>query len=229
MLKKTTHTELIVLIDPDKYNPKLIELINTCCVSYIFIGGSVLKKNNFEKTIKSIKAKTKVPLIIFPGDETQVSKKADGILMLSLLSGRNAEYLIGKHVKAAQNIKASKLKVIPTGYILVDGGKKSTTQKVTKTKALNNKKEIINTAIAGELLGKQLIYLEAGSGASKTLNNSLITSVKKEISIPVIVGGGINSSAKAKTIIAAKPDYIVVGNALEKEPNLLVELNPLFL
>lgn len=229
MLKKTTHTKLIILIDPDKYNPELIELANDCKVAYIFVGGSVLKKNDFEKTIKSIKAKTKIPIIIFPGDETQVSKKANGILMLSLLSGRNAEYLIGKHVKAAQNIKASKLKVIPTGYILVDGGKASTTQKVTKTKALNNKKEIINTAVAGELLGKQLIYLEAGSGANKTLKGATIKAVKKNISIPLIVGGGINSIKKAKEVLASKPDYIVVGNALEKDINLLEELNVLFL
>lgn len=229
MLKKTKHTQLIILIDPDKYNPGLIDLINNCHVSYIFVGGSVLKKNTLDKTIKSIKSKTKIPTIIFPGDETQISKHADGLLILSLLSGRNAEYLIGKHVIAASKIKASKLKVIPTGYILIDGGKKSTTQKVTRTKALSNKKEIINTAIAGELLGKQLIYLEAGSGAKKTLNADLIKSVKQQISIPLIVGGGINTAEKAKIIINANPDYLVVGNALEKDPELLIKLDKLFL
>lgn len=228
MLKKTTHTKLIILIDPDKYNPDLIDLANNSNVSYFFVGGSVLKTNAFEKTVRSIKSKTKIPVIIFPGDENQISKKADGILILSLLSGRNAEYLIGKHVKAALNIKASKLRVIPTGYILVDGGKASATQKITKTKALNNKKEIINTAIAGELLGKQLIYLEAGSGAKKILNTNIIKAVKKEISIPLIIGGGINNLDKAKTILKCNPDYIVVGNALEKNPKLLIKLNELF-
>ena len=228
MLQKTKHTKLIILIDPDKYNPDVVDMANNCKVSYIFVGGSGLKKNNFEKTIKAIKNKTNIPVIIFPGDETQISKHANGLLILSLLSGRNADYLIGKHVIAASKIKASNLKVIPTGYILVDGGKISTTQKITKTKSLSNKKEIVDTAIAGELLGKQLIYLEAGSGAKKNLNAALIKSVKKNISIPLIVGGGIDSVAKAKSVLTSYPDYIVIGNALEKNPNLLFELNALF-
>lgn len=228
MLKKTTHTQLIILIDPDKYNPELIKMANQCEVKYIFVGGSLLQKNNFEKTIKSIKSLTKIPVIIFPGDETQISKLADGILILSLLSGRNAEYLVGKHVKAASKIKASKLTPIPTGYILVDGDKTSTTQKITKTKPLQSKKEIIETAIAGELLGKQLIYLEAGSGAKKTLHTSVIKEVKKHISIPLIIGGGINSITKAKNILVSKPDYMVIGNALETNPDLLIEINKLF-
>lgn len=228
MLKKTIHTQLIILIDPDKYNPDLISIANKSKVSYIFVGGSSLLKNNFEKTIKSIKSLTQIPVIIFPGDETQISKLADGILILSLISGRNAEYLVGKHVKAAAKIKASKLMTIPTGYILVNGNKKSTTQKITKTKPLNTKKEIIETAIAGELLGKQVIYLEAGSGANKTLSSSIISDVKKHINIPLIVGGGINSVIKAKNIINCKPDYIVIGNALEESPDLLKDINTLF-
>jgi phosphoglycerol geranylgeranyltransferase len=228
LLKKTTHTQLIILIDPDKFNPELIKIANVCKVKYIFVGGSLLQKNNFEKTIKSIKSLTQIPVIIFPGDETQISKLADGILILSLLSGRNAEYLVGKHVKAASKIKASKLTPIPTGYILVDGDKTSTTQKITKTKPLQSKKEIIETAIAGELLGKQLIYLEAGSGAKKTLHTSVIKEVKKHISIPLIIGGGINSITKAKNILVSKPDYMVIGNALETNPDLLIEINKLF-
>ncbi len=228
MLTKTLHTKLIILIDPDKYNLDLIDLANVCKVSYIFVGGSSIKKNNFEKTIKSIKSKTQIPVIIFPGDETQISKFADGLLILSLLSGRNPDYLIGKHVHAAQRIKASNLKTIPTGYILVNGGKASTTQKITKTKALSSSKEIINTAIAGELLGEQLIYLEAGSGAKKVVTSALIKQVKKNISIPLIIGGGIDSVTKAKNIIATNPDYIVIGNVLEKTPHLILELSKLF-
>ena len=229
MLKKTKHTKLIILIDPDKYNPQLIEIANQCKVAYIFVGGSSLTKNNFNATVKSIKSKTTIPVIIFPGDETQVSKLANGMLILSLLSGRNSDYLIGKHVLAAQKIKASKLITIPTGYILIDGGKQSVTQKVTKTTALQSSKMIINTAIAGELLGKQLIYLEAGSGAKKTILPAIIKQVKQKINVPLIVGGGINSIAKAKRIIASKPDYMVVGNALEINPNFLLDLNSLFI
>lgn len=228
MLTKTKHTQLIILIDPDKYNPQLIEIANDCKIAYVFVGGSSLKKNNFNATIKSIKSKTTIPVIIFPGDETQISELADGMLILSLLSGRNSDYLIGKHVLAAQKIKASQLVTIPTGYILIDGGIPSATQKVTKTKSLTVTKDIINTAIAGELLGKQLIYLEAGSGAKKTILPTIVKKVKQQIKVPLVVGGGINSVAKAQTIIASKPDYIVVGNALEVNPNLLLELNLLF-
>ncbi len=228
MLKNQTHTKLIVLVDPDKYNPELINIANKSKVAYIFVGGSVIHKNSFESTIKAIKKITKIPIVIFPGDETQVSKYADGILMLSLLSGRNAEYLIGKHVKAASKIKASNLKVIPTGYILIDGANISTTQKITKTEPLTNKKEIIETAIAGELLGKKMIYLEAGSGAKKTIHKSIIMNVKKNITIPLIVGGGLDSILKVKNILTSNPDYLVIGNALEKRPALLTEISKLF-
>ena len=188
----------------------------------------MLKANSIGKTIKSIKSITQIPVIIFPGDFSQLSNLADAILIPSLLSGRNTEYLIGKHVKAASKLKASKLTTIPIGYILVGGGNNSTTQKITKTKPLITTKEIVNTAIAGELLGKSLIYLEAGSGAKKTVLINSIIAVKKQISIPLIVGGGIDSVVKAKKILNSNPDYIVVGNALEKTPNLLVELSILF-
>lgn len=228
MLAKTTHTQLIVLVDPDKYNQQLIEIANRCKVSYLFVGGSSLQKNNFEKTIKAIKSNTTIPVIIFPGDETQISKLADGLLILSLLSGRNPDYLIGKHVLAAKKIKASSVTVIPTGYILINGGRKSATQNVTKTKPLTSTNEIVNTAIAGELLGKQLIYLEAGSGAKNVILPNIIKKVKQQITTPLIVGGGINTIAKAKSVIASKPDYMVVGNVLEANPNFLLELNKLF-
>ncbi len=227
MLNKTSNTQLIILIDPDKYNPALLDLANRSRVSYIFFGGSSLKKNNFRKVLKDIKSRTSIPVIIFPGDEKQVSALADGILMLSLLSGRNAEYLIGKHVNAAASIRAAKIPVIPTAYILVDGGKPSTTQKITKTTPLKYKKDILNTVMAGELLGKKLIYLEAGSGAKKTLGHQLIQQVKAHTSLPLVIGGGIDSLKKAALLIAAKPDYIVVGNALEKNPAFLTELNEL--
>ena len=227
MLKKTTHTKLIVLVDPDKYNPELIVLANICKVHCFFVGGSELKSNLFNKTIKSIKSLTKKPVIIFPGDETQISKHADGILILSLLSGRNPDYLIGKHVISARKIISSKLKTVPVGYILVNGNNISTTQIITKTEPISNTTELINTAIAAELLGKKLIYLEAGSGAKAPIKNSIIKTIKKEINIPIIVGGGINTILKAKNILKENPDYIVIGNALEKTPDFLSALNKL--
>jgi putative glycerol-1-phosphate prenyltransferase len=131
-------------------------------------------------------------------------------------------------VKAASKIKASNLKTIPTGYILVHGSKKSTTEKVTKTKPLTTQKEIIDTCIAAELLGKDVIYLEAGSGANKAINNSLIIAVKKNSTLPLIVGGGIDTPEKVKNILLSNPDYMVIGNALEKSPDLLMEINRLF-
>lgn len=229
MLSKHKHTQLIVLIDPDKYNPELVEMAKETRVACFFVGGSKLKsKKSFGKTILDIKARCGIPVIIFPGDESQISSHADGILMLSLISGRNPEYLIGKHVKAALKIKDSGLKPIPAGYILINGGKKSTTQKVTKTQALTAKKEIVATAVAGELTGKKIIYLEAGSGAKQMVNTAIITAVKQHISIPLIVGGGIDSVEKAKHILKTKPDYLVVGNALETNPDLLMSLNQLF-
>ena len=227
MLNKTPHTRLIILIDPDKYNPELLTIANRSRVAYIFYGGSSLKKNNFQKVLKDIKSRTSIPVLIFPGDEKQVSPLADGILMLSLLSGRNAEYLIGKHVSAASRIRAANIPVLPTAYILVDGGKPSTTQKITGTTPLKYKKDILNTVMAGELLGKKLIYLEAGSGARKPLNHRLIASVREHTSLPVIIGGGIDNLRKAALLIAAKPDYIVVGNVLEENPSFLKELNSL--
>lgn len=225
MLGKTNHTKLIILIDPDKYNPELVKMANASKVYCFFVGGSKIKKGLFEKTIRSIKSLSKIPVIIFPGDESQISKQADGILILSLVSGRNPEYLIGKHVKSAIKIKATKLPTYPTGYILVNGNAVSTTQKVTNTKPLQTKKEIIETAIAAELLGKKLIYLEAGSGANNTLKTSIINAVKKHISVPLIVGGGINSIKKAQAIVKTKPDYIVIGNALENNPSFLLDLS----
>jgi putative glycerol-1-phosphate prenyltransferase len=225
---KKNQPQLAVLIDPDKFNPELIKLANTCNVHYFFVGGSKLTNGNIEKTTSIIKKHSKIPVIIFPGDEKQLSAKADAVLFLSLLSGRNPEYLIGKQVLAAPFIKQMKLECISTAYILVEGNKKSTTQKVTNTKPLSNTKTIIHTAIAAELLGFKTIYLEAGSGAKKTVNTLLIKKVKQHISIPLIVGGGIDSVSKARQSIISGADILVVGNALEKDIHLLTQLSSLF-
>lgn len=220
--------QLAVLIDPDKFNPLLVDFCQGKPVSYFFVGGSRLDSGNIERTIRAIKKRSKIPVVIFPGDEKQVSGKANAILMLSLLSGRNPDYLIGKHVKAAPVIRKKKLECIPTAYILVNGGHESVTQQVTGTQPLHATAEIRATALAGELLGFKLIYLEAGSGARRQIRSALIRQVKKAVSLPLLVGGGIDSVAKASDAIRAGADIIVIGNALENDMHLLEPVSRLF-
>jgi phosphoglycerol geranylgeranyltransferase len=223
--------KLAVLIDPDKVNAdKLAQLVETainCQVDFFFVGGSLLMEDKFEQTISYIKEHSSILCIIFPGNNYQLSKNADALLLLSLISGRNAEFLIGQHVIAAPLIKESGIEVIPTGYMLIDGGRISTTSYITQTVPIpNNKPDIaVATALAGEQLGLKAIYMEAGSGALYPVNTSLIKAVRKNISIPLIVGGGIRSAEQAEAACSAGADIIVVGNILEKQPGLLMELS----
>lgn len=184
-------------------------------------------KDGFEQTVKTLKANSKIPVVIFPGNNYQVSNKADAILFLSLISGRNPEYLIGQHVVAAPLIKESGIEVIPTGYILVDGGRISTTSYITQTVPVpNDKPEIaVATALAGQMLGMKLIYLEAGSGAIQTVRREIIAKVKQTLSVPLIVGGGICTAEGAEEICKAGADILVIGNILEKDPTLLMEIS----
>lgn len=230
IINKKGKTKLVVLIDPDKFNPELIDLASKSNIVFFLVGGSELKKNNLSSVVTQIKKRSKKPVIIFPGNEKQVCKNADGLLLLSLISGRNPEYLIGKHIKAVSEIIKNKIKTFPVGYILVNGDRTSTTQKVTQTKAISatDTKLISDTAIAGELLGLKAIYLEAGSGAATQVNARVIKTVKKTISIPLFVGGGIDSFAKAKQAVNAGADFVVVGNALEKNLYLLSEIQKAF-
>jgi len=223
--------QLAVLIDPDKHNTKsLHELIATaenCRVDLFFVGGSLLMDDSFERTIEFIKKHTQIPVIIFPGNNYQVSKKADGILLLSLISGRNAEYLIGQHVIAAPLLKEAGIEIIPTGYLLIDGGRISSTSYITQTVPIpNDKPDIaVATAIAGEMLGLKRIYLEAGSGAKNTVSKKIVSDVKKNISVPLIVGGGIRTAEQAEEICKAGADIIVIGNVLEKTSEVLLEIS----
>ncbi|MDO9000323.1 phosphoglycerol geranylgeranyltransferase [Sediminibacterium sp.] len=221
---------LAVLIDPDKFNSELIHIANKSKASCFLVGGSELKNGDVTKTILAIKKISKIPVILFPGNESQLSKSADGLLLLSLLSGRNPDYLIGKHITAAPIIKKLKLDYLSTAYILIDGGVLSATQKVTKTLPLNpnNKELIINTALAAEQLGFKAIYLEAGSGAKQNIAAPLIKKIKKEITLPLIVGGGIDSVKKVQLIINSGANMIVIGNALEKNVFLLNEISKCF-
>lgn len=225
------HKQLAVLIDPDKQTEdsllQLIQQAENCKVDLFFVGGSLLVEDSFEKTVSTIKANSSIPVIIFPGNNYQISDKADAILFLSLISGRNAEYLIGQHVTAAPLIKEHNLETIPTGYILIDGGRVSTTSYITQTVPIPaDKPDIaVATAMAGEMLGMRMIYLEAGSGAHTHVSADMINAVKKNINIPLIVGGGIRSGEHAEAICKAGTDVIVVGNILEKEPELLMEIS----
>jgi putative glycerol-1-phosphate prenyltransferase len=216
-----------VLIDPDKYllsSDELLYKINICKPDFILVGGS-LTFQSVEKTVETLKKNTCIPVVLFPGNALQFTEKADALLYLSLLSGRNPEFLIGQHVLSAYSIKKSGLEVLSTGYLLVDGGKSTSVEYLSNTKPIpSDKPDIaIATAIAGELLGNKLIYLEAGSGAEKPVPPPMISAVKKNIRIPLIVGGGIRSVEALRNAFAAGADIVICGNVLEKDPVLLEE------
>jgi putative glycerol-1-phosphate prenyltransferase len=229
-LYKGQRTLFAVLIDPDKFNPLLIRMANDVGVDCFLVGGSYLEKGNIESTVKVIKGISKIPIVLFPGDENQLTPLADGLFLPNLISGRNADFLIGKQVLMAPKIKKMSLKYLSMAYLLLAGEQTSTTQKITKTRplALNNQQLIINTALAGEQLGLGLIYLEAGSGAKKNVPPSLIKRLKETITLPIIVGGGIDSIEKVKEYISVKTNMIVVGNALERNLNLIKEIGDCF-
>jgi phosphoglycerol geranylgeranyltransferase len=230
-LLKAPRTKLAVLIDPDNQTENslmaLAEKIVNCKVDLILVGGSLLLDNHFEKTLSLLRAHITCPTVLFPGSNYQVSAQADAILLLSLISGRNPEYLIGQHVVAAPVIRESGLEVIPTGYMLIDGGRVSTTSYMTQTVPIPyDKPDIaVATAMAGEMLGMQTIYLEAGSGARNAIPVEMLQAVRKNISIPIIAGGGIRTPEQAEALAEAGADMIVVGNILEKQPELLLEIS----
>jgi putative glycerol-1-phosphate prenyltransferase len=221
---------LAILLDPDKISEKtLIEFTENSAfsaVDFLLVGGSLVTEGSMEKSLATIKANTDKPCIIFPGSSEQISSNADAILLLSLLSGRNPDLLIGKHVESAFKLKRSGLELISTGYILIDGGRTTTVSYISNTIPIpQDKPEIATaTALAGTMLGCDLIYLDCGSGALYHADPELISMVRKEISAPIVVGGGIRSGAEASKVYSAGADVVVVGNKLEEQPNLLTEL-----
>ncbi len=217
-----------VLVDPDKFSLEVIKEADKAKVDFIFVGGSKVKRGDLGRCINIICKLTNIPLVIFPGNLTeQISEKADAILLLSLISGRNPDYIIGQHVRMAQRLKRSKLEIIPTGYILIGGGKKISTQTVTRTSPIKSSDTelAVSTAVAGELLGMKMIYLEAGSGSKTPLPSSLVKNVRKNIFSPLIAGGGIDSAEKAMALCKAGADMIVVGNAIEKNSKLVPKIS----
>ncbi len=224
-LNITTHKKYIaILIDPGKLNicsiSQYIEQINLASPDLILIGGSQ-SHNNIEDYVLQLKQHTDIPIYLFPGHSSQFTPHTDGILLISLLSGRNPEFLIGQHVKSALEIAKSGIDVIPTAYILICGGKQSAVATASNTTAIpqENTEEIIRTAKAGELLGFKMVYLEAGSGALQPIPPHIISAVRKTTHLPLIVGGGIKTKAQIDDALNAGADIIVIGNHFEQHPS----------
>ena len=221
---------IAVLIDPDDVNQEsLIESLNACLkhkVDFIFIGGSLVTSNNLSDVVSLAKSYTDIPCVLFPGNAIQIDASADAILFLSLISGRNPELLIGQHVVAAPIVKRSKLEVIPTGYMLVNSGKPTSASYISNSLPLPNDKPGLaaSTALAGEMLGMQAIYLDAGSGAEMPVSQKVIKAVKNVVEIPLIVGGGINNAVKARKALDAGADILVIGNGAQKNLDTLAEV-----
>lgn len=228
--KKAGKKCFAVLIDPDKVDePKLDELIQLSLharVDYFLVGGSLVISSHLDQVVQYIKTKCSIPVILFPGSPSQVSKYADALLYLSLISGRNPELLIGQHVISAPVVKKSGLEIMPTGYMVVDGGAPTTVSYISNAAPIpRDKNEIaMCTAMAGEMLGMKLIYMDSGSGARHPITESMIEKVSQVIEVPLIIGGGITDPEKAYLNCKAGADVIVVGNAIEKNSALIKEI-----
>jgi phosphoglycerol geranylgeranyltransferase len=205
---------------------KTVAKINQSVVTHIFVGGSTVEENATDGLVTEIKKLTKLPVVLFPGDITQITNKADGILFLALISGRNPDYLIGKHVKSISKLRNTNLEVLPTGYILIENGNKTAVETVTGTQPLlrENIQNIVDTAKAGELLGMKLMYLEAGSGAKEPVSKAIINLVKQELKIPLIVGGGIRNKQQLNDAYESGADLVVIGTAFEENESFFEEI-----
>jgi len=230
LAKKANKKLLAILLDPDKIDrsnlENLMAKINMSPATHIFVGGSHVISTDIDSVIMKLRQNCNLPVILFPGNPSQISTLANGILFLSLISGRNPDYLIEHQVKAAPMLKRSNLEVIPTGYILIESGHETAVEKVSNTKPLNHNDidEITATAIAGELLGQKLIYLEAGSGAKNPVPVAIIKNVAENLGIPLIVGGGITSSRGIDNAYNAGADLVVIGTAFEKDPDFFEKI-----
>lgn len=216
---------LALLLDPEKTRltdlPRLCHYAEEGGIDLIFVGGSgyYAHIDNFVKELK----KYSIPVVLFPGNREQFTPAADAILFLSLVSGRNPEFLIGQHIKVAKAVKESGIEIIPTGYILIEGGRESSVAKASQTQPLREREEIVSTAIAAELTGKRLIYLEAGSGAIHPVDKGTIMAVRTAIEVPLIVGGGIRSTTQMRQAFEAGADIVVIGNHFEHHPEDIVD------
>jgi len=233
ILKSKANNEklLAILLDPDKIDldnvEMLIEKINQSPATHIFIGGSIVENNIIDKLVVKIKENCALPIVLFPGNPSQISDQADAILFLSLISGRNPDFLIEHQVKAAPVLKKTNLEIISTGYILIESGSETAVERVSKTKPLdrNNSELALATAQAGEMLGNKLIYLEAGSGAKQIVPSEMIQLVSKNIQIPLLVGGGIIDLQGIQNAYNSGADLVVIGTAFENDINFFNQNN----
>ncbi len=228
--KKANKKSFALLIDPDKQDKTqlltIIEKAEKANTDYFFVGGSLLTNDSLNSCLSILKENSDIPVVLFPGDAMQVNDKADGILFLSLISGRNADMLIGKQVVTAPILKQSSVEVLSTGYMLIDSGRPTTVSYMSNTTPIPYEKNAVAacTAMAGEMLGLKLIFMDGGSGALNPISEKMIATVSKSVDVPLIIGGGISSGEKAIANCKAGADIIVVGNAIEKDENLISEI-----
>ena len=229
--KKQGKKSFAVLIDPDKVDKSMLDELTGLAVAakvdYLLVGGSLVISNHLDECIQQIRETCSIPVLLFPGSPSQISRHADALLYLSLISGRNADLLIGQHVISAPFVKKSGLEIIPTGYMVIDGGAATTVSYISNALPIPaDKNEIaMCTAMAGEMLGMKLIYMDAGSGARRPITENMIEAVAKNIDVPLIIGGGITDPEKAYLNCKAGADVIVVGNAIEKDASLIMEMS----
>ena len=230
LAKANKQKGIALLIDPDDISvgdcKELALKAEEVGVKYLFVGGSLLTTDKLETVVKELKQYVTIPVVLFPGSNNHVTPAADGILFLSLISGRNAEFLIGQQVVSAPSIKQSGLEVLPTGYILIDSGVPTTVSYMSNTTPIPSDKPEITacTAMAGEMLGLKLFYLEGGSGAKNPVSAKVIEATRRAIAAPIIVGGGLNSKEKIQNAFIAGADIVVVGTAVEKDYTFLNQL-----
>lgn len=232
--KQQGRKSLAVLLDPDysdqRHLAKVVDLANGGGVHYFFVGGSMLTKPYaLGETLAYIKEHSSIPTVLFPGSHNHIDGRANALLLLSLISGRNPDFLIGNHVLAAPMLRESGIELLPTGYLLIDGGKPTTVSYVSNTTPLPSNKPSIAacTAMAGEMLGLKLMFLDAGSGAENSVTDATIAAVSQAVKCPIIVGGGLNTVREIENKLLAGADLVVIGNAVEQRPELILELRSL--
>lgn len=224
MLRREGKKALAVLVDPQSVSIERVEeLLDRCLrygVDYFFVGGSLVAPDRMRACVQALKGQEEIPVVLFPGSVLQVDEGADALLLLSVISGRNPDLLIGRHVEAAPMLERMALEIIPTGYVLIDGGGTSSVMYLSNTVPLpRDKAELAAyTALAGQMLGLKLIYLEAGSGSAASVPEDVVRQVRRKTVLPLIVGGGIRTASQALRIARAGADIVVVGNLLEREP-----------